>query len=101
MKNPNGIYTVRLHFAELDKNTPPGKRRFNILINGKIVLENLDVINEAGSKFKALVKEIKGIAPDKDQKITIELKDISSELHKFAVTKYSLNKKIAEMMNPV
>ena len=78
MKNPNGIYTVRLHFAELDKNTPPGKRRFNVLINGKIVLENLDVINEAGSKFKALVKEIKGIAPDKDQKITIELKDIRS-----------------------
>ncbi|WP_418496163.1 glycosyl hydrolase 2 galactose-binding domain-containing protein [Coprobacter sp.] len=78
MKNPNGIYTVRLHFAELDKNTPPGKRRFNVLINGKTVLTNLDVIKEAGSKFKALVKEIKGIVPDKDQKITIELKDIKS-----------------------
>jgi hypothetical protein len=39
-------YTVRLHFAELD-NVEPGKRVFDIAINGKPALKRVDVVKEA------------------------------------------------------
>ncbi|GAB6012783.1 glycosyl hydrolase 2 galactose-binding domain-containing protein [Viscerimonas tarda] len=68
-------YTLRLHFAEIDKNTPVGKRCFNVVVNGKTVLSDLDVAKEAGGILKALVKEIPGIVADNEQKITIEVKN--------------------------
>lgn len=70
--SPNQTYKLRLHFAELDKNTTAGKRVFNVKANGKIVVSDLDVFKEAGGGFKAYVKEVTGIKADKDRKITIE-----------------------------
>ncbi len=64
------IYTVRLHFAELNENFPE-KRVFNVSINGKNVLTDVDIFKESGGKFKALVKQFTGIAPDGTGKITI------------------------------
>jgi non-lysosomal glucosylceramidase len=52
---PNGAYTVELGFAELYF-TEPGKRIFDIILQGQPVLENLDVFAIAG-KNKALVKQ--------------------------------------------
>jgi len=76
MKGIPGItYKVRLHFVEVDSNTPPGKRVFDVLINGKTVLKDLDVVKEAGGLYKVIVKEIPGISPDSEQKITIEVKN--------------------------
>lgn len=69
---PDQTYRIRLHFAELDKNTTTGKRMFNVKVNGKVVIADLDVFQEAGGSFKALVKEVSGITADKDNKITIE-----------------------------
>jgi hypothetical protein len=63
-------YTVRLHFAELSVNEA-GKRIFNVSINGKTVLTDLDVFKEAGGKYKALVKQFAGIVPDGNRRITI------------------------------
>lgn len=68
---PGQSFTVRLHFAELDGNTGEGKRVFNVSINGKTVLTDLDVYKESGGKNKALVKQFPGIAPDAAGIITI------------------------------
>lgn len=67
---PAGKYLVRLHFAEIFDNAA-GMRIENIHINGKQVLENLDIWAAAGGLNKALVKEFTGIAPDANGKISI------------------------------
>ena len=64
-------YTVRLHFAEL-YDDGAGKRIQEVIINGKVVLPNLDVFAEAGGKDKALIKEFGGIVPGPDRTIEIE-----------------------------
>lgn len=59
-KVPNGFYTVRLHFAET---FAPGEKRrvFDIIIQGKQVLKDLDIFAEAGMEA-ALLKEFKDIS---------------------------------------
>ncbi|MBN2136934.1 MAG: malectin [Sedimentisphaerales bacterium] len=60
---PNGKYTVRLHFAETYEGiTGEGQRIFSVAIDGKTVLENLDVYKEAGGSQKPVVKTIKDVA---------------------------------------
>ncbi len=44
---PSGTYTVSTFFMEFDFHTP-GKRVFNIVINGKTVLSKLDVVVASG-----------------------------------------------------
>lgn len=52
-------YTVRLYFAEPD-DLKPGERTMDVALQGKKVLEGLDVAREAGVR-KTLVKQFKGI----------------------------------------
>ena len=52
--------SVRLHFAELD-DTEPGKRVFDVKIQGKTVLEDFDVVKAAGGSRRAVVKQFDGI----------------------------------------
>jgi hypothetical protein len=52
---PGAGYTVRLHFAETYWGTS-GQRLFNVAINGRQVLSNFDVFNEAGGQYIALVR---------------------------------------------
>jgi len=52
---PGKSYTVRLHFAETYY-TAIGGREFNVLINGKQVLTNFDIISAAGAGFKANIQ---------------------------------------------
>ncbi|MFH1742333.1 MAG: malectin domain-containing carbohydrate-binding protein, partial [bacterium] len=58
-----GVYKVRLGFM-----APPtdqaGQRLFDICLQGKPVLKNLDIAGEAGGSDKALVKEFSGIDVD-------------------------------------
>jgi hypothetical protein len=65
-------YTVRLHFAETTFDAA-GKRKFNVAINGRSVLTDFDVFQEAGGKDRALVREFPGITPNGDGKIVIGL----------------------------
>jgi hypothetical protein len=58
-QRPPQPYTVRLHFAEL-KNVKAGTRVFDVMLQGKAVLRNFDVSNEAGLS-RALIKEFTGI----------------------------------------
>jgi hypothetical protein len=56
-------YTLRLHFAE-DSDEYAGKRRQNVRLNGRSILEDFDSFAEAGGRNKAVVKEFAGLQPD-------------------------------------
>ena len=66
--NKAGTFSVCLHFAETKYG--PGERKFNVDINGRRVLTDLDIAAEVG-KGKALVKDIPDIKADSDGKIVI------------------------------
>lgn len=53
-------YTVRLHFLEPDA-VEPGQRVFDVSLQGRRVLEQVDIVQEAGGRQRGLVKECKGI----------------------------------------
>lgn len=53
-------FTVRLHFSDPDQ-AAPDRRKFAVAVQGRTVLENLDVAAESGGRFRPLVKEFKGI----------------------------------------
>jgi len=63
---------IRICFSE-PENLKAGDRVFSVLANGKTLIENLDVIKEAGKSDKALIKEFKAI-PITDGKLEISLK---------------------------
>jgi len=53
-------FTIRLHFAELE-DVRPGERVFDVNIQGKTVIQGLDIVAAAGGCRKALTREIQGI----------------------------------------
>jgi len=52
--------TVRLHFAEPD-DVKPGQRVFDVLLQGKPVLESFDVVAAAGGPRRSVVKEFANV----------------------------------------
>ncbi|MCH7727732.1 MAG: PQQ-binding-like beta-propeller repeat protein, partial [Planctomycetes bacterium] len=54
-------YTVRLHFSEPEYRKP-GERVFDVHVNGKPQILNLDVAKEAGSTTRTLVKQLMDIS---------------------------------------
>jgi outer membrane protein assembly factor BamB len=64
-------YTVRLVFAE-PYDVKPDQRVFDVSLQGKKVLSNLDVAREAGGPRKVLVREFSGVRANKD--LSIDLK---------------------------
>jgi hypothetical protein len=63
-------YQVRLHFADPD-NISPGKRIFDVSIEGREVLEDFDIFKEAGARNRPLVKTFEGIKVA-DGKVTLK-----------------------------
>ena len=63
-------YTVRLYFAEI-AGCEPGRRLFDVSLQGRRVLEAFDVAKEAGGTNRSVVKEFKGIAVKDDLRITL------------------------------
>ncbi len=53
-------FTVRLHFAELG-DIREGQRVFDVHLQGQRILENFDVVREAGGPQRALVRELRDI----------------------------------------
>jgi len=53
---PGGAYTVRLHFAERDRNGP-GQRLFGVAINATQALTNFDVFATAGGQNRAVIEQ--------------------------------------------
>ncbi|MFC4452307.1 malectin [Deinococcus sonorensis] len=68
----DGIYRVRLHFAELNWNAP-GKRLFNVNVEGVPVLNNFDIWKEAGGQNTALVVPLDAVKVTGGQ-LTVQLK---------------------------
>jgi len=67
--SPASFHRVELHFAETQWTTA-GKRKFDVTANGKLVLDNLDLIVAAGGVNKAYVKPVT-LKPDSNGNITI------------------------------
>jgi len=57
---PTRPHTVRLHFAEMT-DIPAGQRLFNVKIQGETVLEDFDIVKEAGGSRNAIVREFRDV----------------------------------------
>jgi len=51
---PSGTYEITLKFAEIYPQTQLGQRVFDVKIEGQTVLSYLDVMSEAGGKYRAV-----------------------------------------------
>lgn len=59
----NGVYRVELHFAEVEMDGSAswkglGRRLFDVYIQGERVLQDLNILKEAGGPKKALIKTL-------------------------------------------
>ncbi|MGC1646256.1 MAG: malectin domain-containing carbohydrate-binding protein [Candidatus Sulfotelmatobacter sp.] len=64
-----GRYTATLYFIE--HGAAPGKRIFNVFCNGKTILSNLNIVEEAGEN-RPLVRKIRGLEPNAQGKLLLE-----------------------------
>jgi len=62
-------YTVRLYFLEPDE-LKSGQRVFSVALQGRSVLENLDIARDAGGNNRSMVKEFNGVIIEKDLDLT-------------------------------
>ncbi|MBM4035037.1 MAG: hypothetical protein FJ291_25115 [Planctomycetes bacterium] len=69
-KLPPQRYTVRLHFVEPDA-ASPGDRVFAVALQGRTVLDSLDVACEAGGPRRPLVKEFTAVEVTDDLHIAL------------------------------
>ncbi|XP_010928957.1 receptor-like protein 4 [Elaeis guineensis] len=54
--DPNKNYSIWLHFAEIDARIKSsGERVFDVLVNGDVAFENIDIIRMTGECYAALV----------------------------------------------
>jgi WD40 repeat protein len=59
-RNAEGAaFTVRLHFADPD-NDEPGRRVFDVAVQGRPVLTGFDVVRESGGRYNGIVREFRG-----------------------------------------
>ncbi len=71
---PDGNYQVKLHFAETWSGVDaPGERVFDVLLEGELALDNLDVFGEVGANT-ALVKTL--VTHVSDGQLTIGLRQV-------------------------
>ncbi len=66
-------FSVRLIFAELE-DLSEGKRKFDVLLQDKVVLEDFDISKEAGGINRTLVKEFYNIPVEKNLNIKLQAK---------------------------
>jgi hypothetical protein len=62
---------LRLYFAE-PEDLKPGQRVFDVQVEGQPLLENLDIIKEAGAPQRGIVREWKGM--EVNDKVTVAFK---------------------------
>ena len=62
--------TVRLYFAEPD-DVAPGERICNISLQGNQVLEQFDLVKEAGGRHRSVVKQFSNVTVDDTLRITL------------------------------
>ncbi|KAM5588169.1 receptor-like protein 4 [Rosa sericea] len=71
--DPNRNYSIWLHFAEIDPAiTGVGQRVFDVIINGDIAFEEVDVVKLSGDRYSALV--LNTTVPVNGRSLTITLR---------------------------
>lgn len=63
-------YTVRLYFAETEE-YKIGQRLLSVSLQGRQVMENFDIVKEAGGTNRSVVKEFKGIEVKDDLRVNL------------------------------
>jgi len=54
---PNGLYEIEMHFAEIyNRIDAPGKRKFDVMIEGQTLLSGFDIFAASGGQYKAHVE---------------------------------------------
>jgi len=76
----DGAYRLRLHFCEI-YHQAAGKRRFGVELGGKRVLDEFDIVAEAGGPNKAVVREFDARA-DKDGAVRLRFVKGSADFPK-------------------
>ncbi|HIJ53866.1 MAG TPA: PQQ-binding-like beta-propeller repeat protein [Planctomycetes bacterium] len=66
-------YTIRLHFAEPDRMSE-GQRVFDVAIQGNTVMEDFDIVKEAGAPNIGIVKEFSGVQASDSVDISLDSK---------------------------
>src|SRR5262249_46594893 len=66
-----GTYTVRLYFAEPDA-LQPGERVFRVLVQGREVLKDFDIVKESGGPRRSVVREFRGVAARGELTLTFQ-----------------------------
>jgi hypothetical protein len=76
----DSTYTVAMYFAETWFGIPGpnrgggiGSRAFDILCNGKLLEQNVDVIAQAGGPLTPVVKVFKGLKPAPNGRLRLDL----------------------------
>jgi len=67
---PEASYRINLYFSEPD-NKQPGERVFNIRLQNETVIENFDIMNEAGKSDKEIIKSFSGIKAGKRLRVDL------------------------------
>jgi len=75
-KPAEGAYTVRLFFCDSESDAP-GKRVFDVGLQGKVVLRGLDVRKVAGEKGVGVVREVRDVVIK--EALTLELEAVAGE----------------------
>lgn len=79
--DPNGRYTLILHFAEfyfgpaVQGGGGSGNRLFRVLCNGSTLLDNFDIFSEAGS-YHALTKSFHHLKPSAQGKLNLTFEPV-------------------------
>jgi hypothetical protein len=58
------LFVVRLHFAELD-DVKEGERVFDVLLQGKTILKDFDIVRAAGGRFRAVTRECRAVSAER------------------------------------
>jgi hypothetical protein len=69
-ETPDRNYVVRLHFAE-PEDVRQGDRVFDVTLQGRRVLDDFDIVKEAGAVRRQVVKEFRGIQVDDELRISL------------------------------
>lgn len=73
---PDSTYTVVAHFAETwwggTGGGGAGSRIFDLLCNGRMLAQNLDVFVEAGGSFRAIRQAYRGLRPRANGKLVLD-----------------------------
>jgi len=100
---PQGLYTVRLHFAETHANNyRPGLREFQVSVQGRRVLSDFDPYREGGGFARPSVMEVSGVAvSDGELKVGFEPKTESVEINGIEVLRTpSAESRVTRLTDP-